>query len=157
MVAADPFGISSRPAAASALLGITPRTLDNWADAGIVRHLVTPGGQRRYPPLDTTSKRGRCPGEDRTPLQRLITGCEPLMELQSRQRTIQGEPVRDGANLLYYKVSKGIFVRFIRERELRGLRSCTSSCVALASTTGTSTGRANSPRRGTSTRRSEAE
>lgn len=37
------------PRAAAALLGVSTHTLADWADAGILRALVTPGGHRRYP------------------------------------------------------------------------------------------------------------
>lgn len=36
------------PAAAAALLGVHPSTLRRWADDGLVPHLKTPTGQRRY-------------------------------------------------------------------------------------------------------------
>jgi len=37
------------PAQAAARLGVTPRTLARWADAGRLVGVRTPGGHRRYP------------------------------------------------------------------------------------------------------------
>lgn len=38
-----------RPRAAATLLGVSTHTLAEWADAGIIPAMVTPGGHRRYP------------------------------------------------------------------------------------------------------------
>lgn len=50
--------------AASNRLGVSPTTLRRWADAGIVRAFVTPGGHRRF---DPDSVRALLPGSEGRP------------------------------------------------------------------------------------------
>ena len=54
---AEPFDLTK--AEAAAILGIAPRTLRDWTDAGEVACLRTVGGHRRYRRSDVVSLRDR--------------------------------------------------------------------------------------------------
>jgi excisionase family DNA binding protein len=38
------------PAEAAGILGVSPKTVSRWADAGLLRCIVTLGGHRRFEP-----------------------------------------------------------------------------------------------------------
>ena len=45
----EKYRFSFSPAKAAELLGVTPKTLARWAEAGKIECIYTEGGHRRYP------------------------------------------------------------------------------------------------------------
>ncbi len=113
---------------ASRIVGVSPSTLRNWADRGIVRCFRTPGGHRRFTPEQIHALRRRITGGTPAhailpPVERVLDTTRQALETQSIRSTVWAQRLPEEAHQQQRNLGRRLLtlaVQYLARREGNG-------------------------------------